>query len=158
MLALYLLTSTKTDLSALELKRHFGVNYKAAWRIKRKVMHAMAEREAPRRLDGFVQIDDAYLGGERNGGKSGRGAPGKQAFVVAAQTDENLDHPRYAVREPLRTFDNASLLDWCQRRLATDAEVYSDGLRCFARCADTGHAHTVLATDGGRAACQVPGA
>lgn len=158
MLALYLLTSTKTDLSALELKRHLGVNYKAAWRIKHKVMQAMAERGAPRRLDGFVQIDDAYLGGERNGGKSGRGAPGKQAFVAAVQTDENLDHPRYAVLEPVRSFDNASLLDWCQRRLAPGAEVYSDGLACFARCVDTGHAHTVLATGGGRAACQISGA
>lgn len=29
-LALYLLTTTKTNLSALELKRHLGVNYKAA--------------------------------------------------------------------------------------------------------------------------------
>ena len=37
-LALYLLTSTKTNLSALELKRHLGVNYKAAWRLKHKVM------------------------------------------------------------------------------------------------------------------------
>lgn len=158
MLALYLLTSTKTDISALELKRHLGVNYKAAWRIKHKVMQAMAEREAPRRLEGFVQIDDAYLGGERNGGKAGRGAPGKQAFVVAVQTDENLDHPSYAVLEPVRTFDNASLTDWCQRRLAPEAEVYSDGLACFARCIDSGSAHTVLVTEGGRAACEVPGA
>src|SRR5690606_17534485 len=55
-----------------------GVNYKTAWRMKHKIMQAMAEREEPRRLNGFVQIDDAYLGGERNGGKRGRGAEGKQ--------------------------------------------------------------------------------
>lgn len=158
MLALYLLTSTKTDLSALELMRHLDVNYKAAWRIKHKVMQAMAEREAPRRLDGFIQLDDAYLGGERNGGKVGRGAPGKQAFVAAVETDADLEHPRYAVLEPVRTFDNTALTDWCQRRLAPDAEVYSDGLACFARCIDEGHAHTVLVTEGGRAACEVRGA
>ncbi len=158
MLALYLLTSTKTNLSALELKRHLGVNYKAAWRIKHKVMQAMTEREAARRLDGFVQMDDAYLGGERNGGKSGRGAPGKQAFVTAVQTDKDLEHPSYAVMEPVRSFDNASLRDWCQRRLAPGGEVYSDGLACFGRCIDTGSAHTVLVTAGGRAACEIPGA
>ena len=158
MLALYLLTSTKTDLSALELMRHLGVNYKAAWRIKHKVMQAMLEREAPRRLDGFVQIDDAYLGGERNGGKTGRGAPGKQSFVVAVETDVDLEHPRYAVLEPVPTFDNVSLTDWCERRLAPGAEVYSDGLACFARCIDTGNAHTVLVTQGRRAACEVSGA
>jgi transposase-like protein len=158
MLALYLLTSTKTDLSALELMRHLGVTYKAAWRIKHKVMQAMAEREAPRRLDGFVQIDDAYLGGEHNGGKVGRGSPGKQPFVVAVETDENLEHPHHAVLEPVRAFDNASLTDWCQRRLTPQAELYSDGLACFARSVDTGHAHTVLVTEGRRAACEVPGA
>src|SRR5213075_1391790 len=31
-------------------------------------------------------IDDAYLGGERSGGKRGRGAPGKTPFVVAVET------------------------------------------------------------------------
>ena len=158
MLALYLLTSTKTNLSALELMRHLGVNWKTAWRLKHKVMQAMAAREADRQLDGFVQIDDAYLGGERNGGKTGRGAPGKQPFVVAVETNEHLEHPRYAVLEPVRAFDNASLLDWCSRRLAPDAEVYSDGLACFARCIDTGHAHTVVVSEGRRAACEAQGA
>ena len=118
----------------------------------------MAERESTRKLGGFVQIDDAYLGGERNGGKVGRGAPGKQAFVAAVETDEDLEHPRYAVLEPVRTFDNASLTDWCQRRLAPEAELYSDGLACFARCIDTGNAHTVLVTEGRRASCEVVGA
>ncbi|KKY08617.1 transposase, partial [Xanthomonas phaseoli pv. phaseoli] len=35
--------------------------------MKHKIMQVMAEREATRKLAGFVQIDDAYLGGERNG-------------------------------------------------------------------------------------------
>ncbi|RBE13418.1 IS1595-like element ISXo2 family transposase, partial [Xanthomonas oryzae pv. oryzae] len=63
MQAMYLLTSSKTNLAALELKRHLGVTYKAAWRMKHKIMQAMTEREEPRKLKGFVQIDDAYLGG-----------------------------------------------------------------------------------------------
>ena len=74
MLAMHLLTSTKTNLAALELMRHLGVNYKTAWRLKHKVMQAMSEREDSRKLQGFVQLDDAYLGGERNGGKPGRGS------------------------------------------------------------------------------------
>lgn len=158
MLALHLLTSSKTNMAALELMRHLGVNSKTAWRIKHKVMQAMAEREASRRLQGFVQIDDAYLGGERNGGKRGRGAPGKQAFVAAVETDETLEHPCCAVLEPVVSFDNDSFTDWCQRRLAPEAEVYSDGLACFARSVDTGHAHSVLVTEGARAACEVRGA
>ena len=76
LLALYLLSQSKTNLSALELMRPLGVCYRTAWRLKHKLMQAMNEREAPRRLGGLVQIDDAYLGGERNGGKAGRGFGG----------------------------------------------------------------------------------
>jgi hypothetical protein len=39
-------------------------------------MQAMMERDATKRLTGRIEIDDAYLGGERNGGKRGRGSPG----------------------------------------------------------------------------------
>ena len=166
LLAIHLLTATKTtngspqgtNMAALELKRHLGVDYKAAWRIKHKVMQAMAAREAPRQLSGFVQIDDAYLGGERNGGKPGRGSENKQAFLIAVQTDANLEHPTHAVIEPVRSFGDDSIKDWRARHLAPDAEVFSDGLFCFRRFADAGHAHTVLETGGGRAACEVNGA
>ena len=157
-LAIHLLTSTKTNLSALELKRHLGVRYRTAWRLKHKVMQAMMEREETRQLAGFVQVDDAYLGGERNGGKPGRGSQNKQPFVIAVSTDETLEHPTFAVIEPVRRFDNAALLDWGRRRLAADAEVYSDGLGCFRRVIDLDHAHTVLETGGGRAATEARGA
>lgn len=156
--AMHLLTSTKTHLSALELKRHLGVRYRTAWRLKHKIMQAMMEREETRQLTGFVQLDDAYLGGERNGGKPGRGSENKQPFVIAVSTDEALEHPTFAVIEPVNGFDNASMIDWGTRRLAPDAEVYSDGLFCFRRFADAGHAHTVLDTGGGRAATEARGA
>jgi hypothetical protein len=44
-------------------------------------------REAGKpKLAGRVEIDDAYLGGERSGGKRGRGAAGKTPFVAAVET------------------------------------------------------------------------
>ena len=157
-LAMHLLTGSKTNMSALELKRHLGVCYDTAWKLKHKIMQTMTEREAPRQLTGFVQIDDAYLGGERNGGKPGRGSENKQPFVVAVSTDETLEHPTFAVIEPVCSFDNVALTDWGKRRLAPDAEVFSDGLGCFRRVVELDHAHTVLETEGGRAATEVKGA
>lgn len=157
-LAMHLLTGSKTNMAALELKRHLGVCYDTAWKLKHKIMQVMTEREEPRQLTGFVQIDDAYLGGERNGGKPGRGSENKQPFVVAVATDEALEHPTFAVIEPVRSFDNASLTDWGRRRLAPEAEVFSDGLGCFRRVVELDHAHTVLETEGGRAATEVKGA
>ena len=100
-LALYLLTQSKTNLAALELMRHLGVCYRTAWRVKHKLMQAMTEREAGRQLGGLVQIDDAYLGGERNGGKPGRGSENKRPFVIAVELSEE-GHPRHAVTHPRR--------------------------------------------------------
>lgn len=92
-LAIYLLSQAKTGLSALALKRQVGVSYPTAWLMHQKIMHAMAEREDQYRLDGTVQLDDAYLGGERSGGKAGRGSENKVPFVAAVSIDDQ-GHPQ----------------------------------------------------------------
>ena len=71
MLAMYLLGQSKTNMSALELMRHLGISYPAAWRLKHKLMQAMSEREADRQLGGIVQLDDAYLGGSAMAARPG---------------------------------------------------------------------------------------
>jgi len=73
-LAIYLISQAKTGLSTLALKRHLGVSYPTAWLIQHKLMQAMTERDAQYTLCGEVLVDDAYLGGERVGGKAGRGS------------------------------------------------------------------------------------
>jgi hypothetical protein len=82
-LAIYLLSQAKTGLSALALKRQLGVSYRTAWALQHKLMQAMTEREECYVLSGTVQLDDAYLGGERTGGKAGRGSENKVPFVAA---------------------------------------------------------------------------
>jgi hypothetical protein len=41
----------------------------------------MLERDATKRLTGRIEIDDAYMDGERSGSKRGRGARAKTPFV-----------------------------------------------------------------------------
>lgn len=151
LLAMYLLGQSKTNLSALELMRHLGVSYPAAWRMKHKLMQAMDEREAGRKLGGVVQLDDAYLGGERNGGKAGRGSENKRPFVIAVETTQD-GRPRHAVIDPVPGFTRAALSDWIAWRLHPGSDVYSDGLGAF-RALEAEHAHTVI-EGGGRAGCE----
>ena len=82
-LAIYLISQAKTGLSALSLKRHLGVSYPTAWLVHHKLMQAMTQREARYTLDGQVQVDDAYLGGERRGDVGGtrRGTGGTRRGV-----------------------------------------------------------------------------
>src|SRR5215218_10177019 len=85
--AIYHLTQGKGGISSIELGRRLGVKQGTAWLVKHKLMRAMAAREAAKpRLAGRVELDDAYLGGERPGGKRGRGAAGKTPIVAAVET------------------------------------------------------------------------
>ncbi len=68
-LGIYLVTQNKAGISALTLHRQLGISYNAAWRMKHKLMQVMMERDNSWQLSGFVQVDDAYWGGERHGGR-----------------------------------------------------------------------------------------
>ena len=48
--------------------------------MKHKLMQVMMERDRQFPLTGWVELDDAYLGGERSGGKRGRGGAGQDPF------------------------------------------------------------------------------
>ena len=85
--AMYVMTQSKNNVSALELKRLIGVCYRTAWLVKHKLMTVMFERAQTTRLSGRIEVDDAYLGGELPGGKAGRGSENKVPFIAAVQTN-----------------------------------------------------------------------
>jgi transposase-like protein len=141
-LAIYLISQAKTGLSALALKRQLGVSYPTAWLIQHKIMTAMQQREAVHQLSGQVQVDDAYLGGERAGGKPGRGSENKVAFVAAVSVN-GYDRPMYAKLAQVPSFSNEAISHWAKRNLKPGTNVLSDGLACFAAVTDAGCTHDV---------------
>ena len=138
--AMYFLTQTKNNVSALELMRLVGVCYRTAWRLKHKLLQVMTEREAPRKLDGRVEMDDAYLGGELTGGKAGRGSENKVPFIAAVQTSP-ARHPLLAVFSRVKSFSLAEVKAWSAQHLAASASVVSDGLACFTAVRTAGCVH-----------------
>ena len=153
-LAMHLITQAKNNVSALELSRHLGVSYNSAWLIKHKLLQVMAERERNRELVGRIEIDDAYLGGER-GGRRGRGSPNKVPFVAAVQTNEE-GHPQFVRFDCLAGFTHAEITLWAQRALAASTQVLSDGLSGFSVLAEMVEEHQPIVTGSGRAAAQHP--
>src|SRR3954469_11525896 len=85
--AIYHLTQSKNGISSIELARRLGVRQPTAWPVKHELMRAMAAREAAKpKLAGRGEMDDAYLGGERSGGKRAGGAAAKTPCVAAVET------------------------------------------------------------------------
>jgi len=74
--------------SALQLSRELGVKYDTAWRLKHKLMQVMLERVRQQSLAERIEMDDAYLGGER-AGKRGRGSHNKIPFISAVETTQD---------------------------------------------------------------------
>ncbi len=154
-LAIYLLTQHKNGLSALALGRQLGVSPNTAWLVKHKLMQAMVERDDPKALTHLVQIDDAYWGGERHGGGTGRGSPGKTPFVAAVQLSTQ-GFPLAMRMDVLRGFRKKTLATWAKRHLAKDTLVVSDGLNCFPGVTAAKCSHMVMPTGGGPASVKHP--
>jgi ISXO2-like transposase domain len=74
-------------------------------------------------------IDDAYLGGERSGGKSGRGSQSKVPFVAAVQTTPEGKPELVCLRQ--QPFTHEEVASFAARSIAPTATVVTDGLWCF---------------------------
>ena len=114
--AIHLIVTAKNGISSVELGRRLGVKQGTAWTMKQKIMAVMARREGEKPLSGRVEMDDAYLGGVRSGGKRGRGAPGKTPFVAAVSTNPE-GRPRKAKLVPVRGFRKREIARGAKRWL-----------------------------------------
>jgi ribosomal protein L37AE/L43A len=153
--AMYHLTQSKQGISSIELGRRLGVTQTTAWKLKHKLAQVMRERDAAKQLRGRVELDDAYLGGERTGGKRGRSAPGKTPFVAAVETTPEGKPVRLKLRR-VTSFCNQAVATFAKRSLDPACEVISDGLACFGAVADARYKHQVVKTGSGAAAARTP--
>jgi transposase-like protein len=147
-LVIHLLTQAKTGLSALSLKRQIGVSYNTAWSMKQKIMQVMKERDDSEPLGGTIQLDDVYWGGERRGGKRGRGSANKVPFVAAVSLNEK-GHPIAMNMNVVKGFRLTEIARWARQHLSPGSMVISDGLPCFSAVLQAGCHHYSIVTGGG---------
>src|SRR3954467_4325269 len=165
-IAIYQLTQSKGGISSIELARRLGVRQPTAWLMKHKLMRAMAEREAKKpKLEGRIEIDDAYLGGERSGGKRGphaipdrggcpmrgRGAAGKTPIVAAVETTAERK-PRRLRLTVVKGFRKKEVERLAEGAFAPGSNVVSDGLSCWPAVEKAGCQHFPMATGSGKRA------
>jgi hypothetical protein len=145
--AFYLIGQTKTGISSLELSRHLGVKYDTAWLLHNKILRAMTDREDAYVLRGEIQMDDAFLGGERPGGKAGRGSENKIPIVAAVSLSE-AGHPIHAEITPVAGFSSEAVGAWARENLAPGCAVISDGLAGLRSVTTAGSSHEAIVTGG----------
>ena len=106
----------------MELGRRLGVKQPTAWAVKHKIMAVMARREGETALTGRVEMDDAYLGGVRSGGKRGRGAAGKTPFRGGG-LDQSRGAPAQAKLAPVKGFRKREIARGAKHWLAPERRL-----------------------------------
>src|SRR6188472_3255990 len=140
-LAIYLVTSSKGGILAMELQRQMGFgSYQTAWSWLHKIRKAMVrpEREP---LALRVEADETYVGGPMPG-KRGRGAAGETLVAGAVEAGQaggrRLGRLRLAV---VPDASAASLEGFLGAAVATPAAVATDGWAGYAGLPAEGYAH-----------------
>lgn len=145
--AMYHMTQTKQGISSMELMRRLGVSYNTAWKLHHKLAQVMMERDADKQLEGRVEMDDAYLGGRRSGGKRGRGSASKVPFVAAVETSKDGKPTRIKLRR-VKRFQKTRIVKLTKRICKQGTTVVSDGYGCFRGIADAGCTHEAVLSTG----------
>lgn len=153
--AMYLITQTKQGISSIELGRRLGTTQTTAWKIKTKLAEVMRAAGSGDKLDGRIEMDDAYLGGARSGGKTGRGSPGKKPIIVAVQTDDK-GRPRRIKLRRIARFKRARVKSLTKKIIAPGSTVVTDGYQCFHGVKDAGCEHVRITTGCGARAARNP--
>jgi transposase-like protein len=93
LLAFYLLCSSKKGMSAHQLHRMLGVQYKTAWFLFHRIREAMRDPAFTAQLSGTIEADETYVGGKRRhirGKRTGRPGPSdtnKAAVLTLVERD-----------------------------------------------------------------------
>jgi transposase-like protein len=142
--AMWYVTNQKSGVSALGLQRVLGLgSYHTAWNWLHKLRRAMV-RGGRDRLDGVIEIDEIFIGGERPG-KRGRGAAAKTLVVVAVQeAEKGIGRIRMQ-----RVADAAgqSLEPAVWKMVEPGSTVRTDGWRGYNGLTELGYQHNVVRKD-----------
>ena len=138
--AIWWVTTQKNGASAMGLQRVLGLkSYKTAWTWLHKIRRAMVHPDRTK-LSGIVEVDEAYIGGEENGGKPGRGTENKTLVAIAVELQDN----RRLGRTRLEVVANASkesLRGFIRNNVEKGSTIISDGWKSYVSLPDDGYKH-----------------
>lgn len=148
---MWLMMAQKTGLSAKNLYDTYGFgSYQTAWGWLRKLRSVMI-RIGRDRLTGRVEVDETYVGGQKEGAR-GRGAEGKTLVLVAVEgfPGKKLGRVRFRCITAInRTTAKSFVRDYVE----PGTEVVTDGLSVYDGLKAAGFDHRPhILTTGGEAA------
>lgn len=150
--AIYLMASDKGSISALRLSKQIEVSWVTAHRMLRKIRTAMMHRDSIYRLENFVELDDAYIGGKKPG-KRGRGAAGKKAIIVAVE--QNGERAGFMAAKDVERITKETVRDFLNRHMKPRQKVRTDAFPSLNSISES-HEHDKKVTPASEAGTWLP--
>lgn len=125
-IAIYLMCESKKGMSANQLKRTLGVQYKTAWHLCHRIREAMGNDPfTGPTLFGIVEVDETMVGGKARG--KGAGYKGNKHWVAGA-----IERGGRVRMERVPDIRKHTLQDFVRRTVSDEAEaIYTDELRAY---------------------------
>lgn len=136
--AIFLFVTTRHGVSGKELQRQLGVTYKTAWRMGQQIRQLMAKADGFEMLRGHIELDEAYVGGKRSGGKRGRGAEGKTIVFGMKEREGRM------TTEIIPNVKKVTLRDATLRNVEAGSTVSTDELMSYGLLDDDGYKHGMV--------------
>jgi hypothetical protein len=123
-LAIGIMCNAKKSVSAKQMERDLGVNYRTAWYLNHRIRKAMDEG-IEGMFTGTVEVDETYVGG-RYDKRRKREAWEKQGVIGALQRN-TAEQPSQVRVEKIDTPSKTVLTGFVRKNVSTDAEIlYTD--------------------------------
>ena len=150
--AAYQLAQDKKGIAAIELGKQISVRYATAWLMLHKLRRAMRNRDEGYVLQGLVEVDETYVGGQGEG-KRGRGADKKTVVAVALELRSD-GKPGHVTMRSIARPDGHCLRRFAENKINKGATLKTDGWGAYRLVAKAGYAHEATVTGNGKAAVQ----
>jgi transposase-like protein len=136
---MWLMMAQKTGLSAKNLCETYGFgSYQTAWGWLQKLRSVMI-RHGRDRLVGRVEVDETYVGGQKEGTR-GRGAEGKTLVLVAVEGDVKKKLGRVRFR-CVPEVDQQTVGTFVRDYIEEGSTVVTDGLQVYDKLKSLGFDH-----------------
>jgi hypothetical protein len=150
-IAIWWITTQKYGASAEGLQQILGIgSYRTAWTWLHKIRKAMVRADRTK-LNGSVEVDEAYIGGEEHSGSTGRGTGNKVLVAIAVELLEFGNDKKQGLRKigrvRLAVISDASgdsLSSFVTENIDKGSEIITDGWSGYSFVKSSGYKHTVF--------------
>ena len=129
MVAIYSVMTARKGVSAMQLSKELGVQYRTAWYMLHRIREACDSGDL--QLSEVVELDESYIGGKESNKhadkklNAGRGTVGKIPVMGAKQRNGAV------IAKPVQNADGKTAIEFAKSAIKPGTTVYTDESRIY---------------------------